>query len=173
MPAIAQKSINDSQMYIEEQVVADPAPDEVTIHVLSRIIAHTPFRPDLDAFNIKLFLEDTEPNIKPFGVVTIPKVHVTKNFTQTVTQRMKILDMEQFVRFNTLVLKEKSFRMGVRGQTKLHLGKLPVNTVDFNKAPDFKGRKYNSRFISTCMVTDNHQDSMDLLVCKLKTSRFL
>jgi hypothetical protein len=152
LPAIAQKQIDDAKMAIETQIVSNPKPDEVTLHIVSRITTGSIFRPDLDAFTASLFMEETEPNIKVFGQITIPQTHATKNFTQTVTQRMKILDMDEFIKYNIKVLSAKSFRLGVRGRTKLHLGAFPVNPIDFNKAPDLQG-KPNRDYFSCNILT--------------------
>jgi len=52
---------------------------------------------------------------------------------------MQITDMEQFKAYNKLVTQSKSFRLGIRGKTRLHLGALPVVTVDYNKAINLTG----------------------------------
>lgn len=139
LPSIAQGDVNKAEMIVNDQIISEPTPDEVKLHIVSTVNSKSMFTPTLDAFEASLFLEDTEPNIKPFGKITIPSVHATKVSTTTVDQQMKILDQEQFKRYNTLVASAKNFRLGVRGRTKLHLGALPVVTVDFNKAVNMDG----------------------------------
>lgn len=139
LPNIAQGDVNKAEMVINDQIISDPTPDQVKLHIISTVHSKSMFRPTLDPFEASLFLEDTMPNIKPFGKITIPSVHATKVSTTTVDQQMKILDQEQFIKYNTLVSQSKSFRLAVRGRTKLHLGALPVVTVDFNKVVNMTG----------------------------------
>jgi len=56
-----------------------------------------------------------------------------------VDQTLEILDMDKFIAYNTLVTQSETFRFALRGRTRLHLGALPVVSVDFNKAIETKG----------------------------------
>jgi len=47
--------------------------------------------------------------------------------------------MDQFIAYNKLVTQSETFRFALRGRTRLHLGALPVVSVDFNKAIETKG----------------------------------
>lgn len=107
----------------------------------NKVINKSLFTPTLDSFNASLFLENTEPNIKPFGYITIPSVHALKVSFTEVEQDMVIVDKEQFIAYNKLVTSSKQFRVAVRGRTKLHLGALPVVTVDYNKAILMNGKR--------------------------------
>ncbi|KAF2675290.1 hypothetical protein BT63DRAFT_420503 [Microthyrium microscopicum] len=139
LPRIAQGDVDKAEMIINEQEVSMTTPTSFQLRVLSTVKSKSLFTPQLDGFEASLFLEDTEPNIKPFAKINIPPVHATKVSTTIVNQHVEILDQEQFKRYNILVATAKHFRMGLRGRTKLHLGALPVTTVDFNKAPELDG----------------------------------
>src|ERR1700753_2287152 len=126
---------------MESQIVTDPRPNVVHLKMVNRVTNKSIFTPTLDSFNASLFLENTEPNIKPFGYITIPSVHALKQVYTTVEQDMEIANMEQFIAYNKLVTSSKEFRVAVRGRTKLHLGALPVVTVDYNKAILMNGKR--------------------------------
>jgi hypothetical protein len=140
LPAVAQHDVDKSELYMEEQIVTNPRPDVVHIKMKNRVVNKSLFTPTLDSFNASLFLEATEPNIKPFGYLTIASVHATKVSFTDIDQELQIADMEQFTLYNKLVTNSKQFRVAVRGRTKLHLGALPVVTVNFNKAILMNGK---------------------------------
>jgi len=139
LPNIAQHDVNKADLIISAQVVTKPTPNSVFLDLNTTAKSYSLFRPTLDAFDVDLFLEDTEPDIKPFGRITIPSLHATKETNTTISQEMQILNNEQFNRYNTRVTQAESFRVAMRGKTKLHLGALPVVTVNFNKAAEMKG----------------------------------
>ena len=126
---------------MESQIVTNPRPDVVHLTMRNKVRNKSIFTPTLDPFNASLFLENTEPNIKPFGHITIPSVHALKTTFTDIDQEMVIEDMEQFIAYNKLVTSAKEFRVAVRGRTRLHLGALPVVWVDFNKAILMNGTK--------------------------------
>lgn len=132
--------MNKAILYMEEQIVSDPRPDVIHLSMKNKIKNKSWFTPTLDPFNATLFLENTEPNIKPFGRITIPTVHALKEIYTNIDQEMHIEDMDQFIAYNKLVTASESFRVAVRGRTRLHLGALPVVWVDFNKAIEMKGK---------------------------------
>jgi hypothetical protein len=144
LPRIAQGDVNKADMFINEQIIMEPEPDQINLHVISTVKSYSLFRPVLDAFNASLYLQNTEPDIKPFGVITIPSVHATKTSSTDVQQTMKIIDMEQFKAYNKLVTQAKNFKLGIRGVTKLHLGALPVVKVKFEKAVNMSGTIFRS-----------------------------
>lgn len=139
MPNIAQSEINKARFFIEEQIVSEPTPDSIQLTVKSRVESDSAFHPVLGAFDASLFLENTEPNIKPFAKITIPSVKSEKITHTDVNQSVQILDMEQFIAYNKLVTESETFRFGLRGRTSLKVSGLPQTEVDFNKAPTMKG----------------------------------
>jgi len=139
LPKIAQSDVNKSELLTVNQTVTNPRPDVVHIVMNNKVINKSLFTPTIDSFNASLFLENTEPDIKPFGYITIPSVHALKEVYTQVDQEMQIADMEQFIAYNKLVTSSKTFRVAVRGKTRLHLGALPVCTVHYNKAIEMNG----------------------------------
>jgi hypothetical protein len=132
--------MNGAELSMIYQEVLDPTPNSVRLNMVTKAISHTIFTPTLDAFEADLFLENTLPNYKAFGTITIPGMHVTKELNTTVNQVMAIKDPVQFNAYNTLVSQSESFKVAMKGRTKLHLGALPVVEVDFSKVITMKGR---------------------------------
>jgi len=139
MPKIAQHDVDGSELRLDKQIVSNPTDTTVNLHVENTATSHSLFTPVLDGFNASLFLESTEPDIKPFGILRIPAMHATRTFQTVVDQELEILDREQFIAYNKIVTQSDKFRFAMRGRTKLHLGALPVVSVDFNKAIETKG----------------------------------
>lgn len=84
-------------------------------------------------------MEDSLPDIKPFGYITIPEVK-SESVTQVdVEQDVQITDMDQFVAYNKLVINSEEFRLGLRGRPSVKLSGLPSFDVDYNKVVTMKG----------------------------------
>jgi Protein of unknown function (DUF3712) len=137
---MAQHDLDRATITVIEQIISDPTPSNIQLKMVTN--SHNPsiFRPTLDEFKAALFLENTEPNIKPFGYIKIPKLHATKDATVVVSQPLEIVDMEQFIAYNKLVTQSETYRVAMRGRTNLHLGALPTVGVNFNKVVETKGK---------------------------------
>jgi len=101
-------------------------------------------------------LEDTEPNIKPFGYLNIPATKATKTATIIVNQELEIKDAAEFARYNQLVLTSETYRVAQRGRMGLKEMAFPKTTVDFNKVVISKGlnnlKGFEVRNISITLV---------------------
>jgi len=139
-PNIAQDELNQSSLELVSEEVTNPRPDAVSLKIQNVAKSDSMFTPTMDAFQAALFLEDTEPNIKPFGYITIPSLHVQKENPVMIDQELRIIDQEQFARYTTLVMQSETYRLAVRGQTDLHLGALPTTKVNFNKVMTSQGK---------------------------------
>jgi len=122
-----------------EQIVTDPTPNSVHMKIVNHAHSDSMYHPTLDGFRAALFLEDTLPDIKPFGYIDIPPVKVEKDFIITVDQTMQIEDMNQFIKYNLLVMGSKEFRVAVRGRTGVHQPGLRKIDVNYNKVITMKG----------------------------------
>jgi hypothetical protein len=147
MPKIAQHDVDGATLHLDLQIVSDPTPSSVHLHVVNTATSYSLFTPVLDGINASIFLENTEPNIKPFGYLQIPTMHATKTFQNIVDQTLDILDMDQFIAYNKLVTQSEKFRFALRGRTKVHLGALPVVGVDFNKAIETNGKIFRLEYL--------------------------
>ena len=141
MPKIAQDSINDARLTLESQEVTSPRQGAVHVKMNTTTESNSSRHPQLYSFKAALFLEDTLPDIKPFGYIEIPGSKAKSEFTTIIDQDMEIVDQEQFARYNGLVLGSETYRVGLRGRIPLMEGSLPKTTVDFNHVIESKGKQ--------------------------------
>jgi hypothetical protein len=140
MPNIAQNGINDAQLFMQSQTVTNPTPNSVHLNMVTISKSKSPFHPWLDEMKAALFLEDTLPDIKPFGYITIPRVKATATAMITVDQVLEIADVDQFAAYNLRVMQSNEYRVAVRGRTGLKEGSFPKTTINFNKVITSKGK---------------------------------
>ena len=133
MPSIAQKGINDAWLTLESQIVTNPTPNAVHVRMNTTSHSKNMYHPWLDEFRASLFLENTEPDIKPFGYLNIPRVKADATATIIVDQDMEIADPDQFAAYNLMVLQSQTYRVAMRGKVGLKEGSFPKTTVNFNK----------------------------------------
>jgi len=138
-PNIAQHDVDDSSLIINSQVVTDPQPSSVHFNLNNTAKSSSMYHPHLDSFQAALFLENTEPDIQPFGYMTIPATHVQSEFAIIVDQTLNITDMDQFIAYNKLVMNSEVFRVAVRGRVGLHQTGLHKITVNYNKVITMNG----------------------------------
>ena len=139
IPKKAQHDVNASTLEIQAQNISDPTSSTVHLKLVSVARSDSSFHPTLDAFQAALFLEDTEPNIIPFGYVEIPKTNVEHETTITVDQTLNVTNMDQFIAYNKVVMNSDEFRIAIRGRTGLHQNGLSKINVDYNKVVTMKG----------------------------------
>ncbi|KAF2146601.1 uncharacterized protein K452DRAFT_314850 [Aplosporella prunicola CBS 121167] len=135
----AQSEMNKATIEIGYQGISNPKSNSIHLRLNTTVESHTSYHPDLEAFNASLFLENTEPDIKPFGYITIPKTHVESNNKINIDQELPVTDMDQFFAYNKMVINSEEFRLAVRGKPKLKLGGLPKYKVNYNKVVTMKG----------------------------------
>jgi hypothetical protein len=139
MPNIAQNGINNAKLSLISQVATNPTPKSIQLQMITESKSSSPFHPWLDEFKAALFLENTEPNIVPFGYITIPRVKANAVQQITVNQVLEITDEDQFAAYNLLVMKGQNYRVAIRGRTGLKEGSFPKTTINFNKAVESQG----------------------------------
>jgi hypothetical protein len=139
VPAIAQHDINHATLVLRSQAAVNPTPDSVQIQMTTESHSSSHYHPRLDAFRAALFLEDTEPNIVPFAYLNIPSITAGANVTIYIQQEMEIIDIEQFGRYNSLVMSSETYRVALRGRVAFKEIAFPKSTVDFNQVVESKG----------------------------------
>jgi hypothetical protein len=139
MPNIAQNGINNAKLSMISQVATEPTTKSIRLKMITLSKSSSPFHPWLDEFQASLFLENTEPNIIPFGHITIPRVKADAVSQITVDQVMEIANDDQFAEYNKLVMKSKTYRVAIRGRTGLKEGAFPKTTINFNKVIESPG----------------------------------
>ncbi|KAH0562617.1 hypothetical protein GP486_002695 [Trichoglossum hirsutum] len=138
-PNIAQDQVNKSSLEVKSITLTNPTQNSV--HIQQDVVLHSSsiFTPTLDGFKASLFLENTEPDIEPFAYLSLPQVHSSKATPININQTMKIIDLDQFSQFNTLIMNSETVRVAFRGHTALHLGGLPSTQVQYNEVLELKG----------------------------------
>jgi hypothetical protein len=162
MPNIAQNGINNAKLTLVSQVASNPTPKTIQLQMVTESRSSSPFHPWLDEFQASLFLENTEPNIIPFGHITIPRIKANAVEQITVTQLLEIANEDQFAAYNLMVMKSKTYRVAVRGRTGLKEGSFPKTTINFNKVIESPGMFIARRII----LIANHR----LIVNDMKVS---
>ncbi|KAF1981441.1 hypothetical protein K402DRAFT_342367 [Aulographum hederae CBS 113979] len=138
-PNIAQSQLNDATLELTSQVITDPTPDAVHLEMTTISRSDSIFRPTLSAMNASLFLEDTLPDIIPFGQLEIPQLKSTHETEIIINQNLRILNQDQFLAYNRRVMSSEEYRVAIRATADLHLGGLPVAHPAFNKVVTSKG----------------------------------
>jgi hypothetical protein len=142
MPRIAQHGVDDTTLEFTELKFLDPTPDSLSLSQTG--IVHNPitYTPTLDPFNASLYLVTNNTFAQDrIMQITIPQIHAMHPTSQStvVSQTVHIENMDQLTDYSTQVLKNEWIETALTGKTKLHLGKLPVVTVDFNSTSKYKG----------------------------------
>jgi len=164
-PHTAQKGINDSELEIKSQNISDPKVGSFHMTLSSLATSHSSFHPKLDSFNASLFLESSEPDIKPFAYMQIPAVKADDETTIDIDQELQIADMDQFIAYNKLVVNSEQYRMAIRGRVKVKQSGLPKTTVNYNKVVTMKGlnRLSGLNITSTKILLDPESDGTNML----------
>ena len=138
-PAIAQKQVNESTLEFKTLKLTSPTAHSFHLHQDQVLHSTSTYHPHLDAFNASLFLESTEPNIKPFAYVQVPATQALSSADITIDQTVEIADMDQFVQYSKLVMNSESYRLAVRGRPILREMAYPAIHVDYNQVITLKG----------------------------------
>jgi hypothetical protein len=142
MPKIAQHDVDASSLEFTDLQFLDPTPESIVL--TQRSILHNPstYTPTLDSFNASLYVV-TNGTVATDRImyITLPEIHATKPkaTTNIEGQKVTIENIDQLTDFATQVLKNEEVETKLTGKTKLHLGKLPVVTVDYDTSTTYKG----------------------------------
>ncbi|OBT88356.1 hypothetical protein VE02_02281 [Pseudogymnoascus sp. 03VT05] len=141
MPKIAQKGIDDATLSYTSLKFMKPSLDSLTLSVDALQHSDSQFTPTLDAFNVSMHLvTDGITSEKVITQIGMPQIHAHHPDTNIVItdQKAMIVDMDQVTAFAKQVLTQESIEVRMEGKTKLHLGALPVNSVNYNSSITFK-----------------------------------
>ena len=126
-------------------VLTDPTEDSFHLRLEELLHSGSIYHPHLDAFNASLFLESTEPNIKPFAYITVPAVDAWAVAPITIDQPVQIANLEEYTKYSVLVMNSEEYRLAVRGRTGLHQTGLRKSMVDYNEVVTLKGTQSRYR----------------------------
>lgn len=100
------------------------------------------FTPTLDPFNATLYLVSANGTLFPDALttITIPAIHALDNSQVNITNTpITIADEAAVSEYCIAVLTQKNVTNRLVGRTNVHLGGLPVNTVDYNQDVTYAG----------------------------------
>jgi hypothetical protein len=141
-PHIAQKGVDDSRLEVTEMRYMDPTPDSMVVTLKAVLHNPTIFTPSLDAFNADLHLI-TNGTYNEVAMVSLPmpNIHVLKPTSEAVVDAKvaQILNSAELAKFATEVISNENVTTTLVGRTKLHLGKLPSTSVNYNATTTYKG----------------------------------
>lgn len=116
--------------------LSNPTPKSFHLFQNSTIGNPSSYHPQLDAFNASLSLNGG----KPYGIITLPHVHATKEAYTVVDQDVAITDMEAFTAYSGAVLGSDRVKVDVKGRTALHEMRFPTAHVDYHKTATMDGK---------------------------------
>lgn len=143
VPNIGQDELDKTGIEVSAQEISDPKPDSFHLVLKTTVTSDSSYHPTLSSFNVSLFLEDTKPDIKPFGYVTIPKVRSERVNPVDIDQDVQVTDMDQFIAYNKEVITNEDFRLALRGKPSVKLDGLPRFDANYNKVVTLKGTSYH------------------------------
>ncbi len=154
MPRIAQQGVDESSIQFTDLEFLDPTPDSIVLSQTA--ILHSPsiYTPTLDPFNASLYLVQNGTFAEePMMYIPMPSIHAlhpSSNVTIK-NQELAIANLDQLTKYATAVLTQENVTTALTGTTRLHEGKLPVTSVNFNSSSTYKGelRKANRKTLKS------------------------
>lgn len=157
MPKIAQDGVNDTELSFYELQFLDPTPDTVTLTQRAKLHSPSIFTPTLDPFTAGLWLVSNETfGPSPFASIDFPRIHALHPDSNVsfAGQVLPILDVDQLSEYATQVLSQEYVTTALTGSTKLHVGKLPVVTINYNSSTKYKALNGLKGFNTTNLKID-------------------
>jgi len=140
LPAVAQKTINESKLTVEYIAIEAPKPDSFTYSQNATVTGKVPVKAHLNPQRIAMFLVPAKGEESyPFMYLNVSRLDISNKFPINVAQYpMEITNKTAFVEFTKVALKENEFKLGLKSRPELVSGSLH-NFVDYNKVVDLKG----------------------------------
>jgi hypothetical protein len=142
MPRIAQKGVNESSIEFTDLEFLEPTSDSIVL--TQSAILHSPsiYTPTLDPFNASLYLvENGVYSSAPMMYIPMPSIHALhpSSNVSIKNEQLAIANLAELTKYATAVLSQENVTTALVGSTRLHEGKLPVNTITFNSTSTYKG----------------------------------
>jgi hypothetical protein len=141
MPHIAQHGVDESSIEFTALQFLDPTSDSIVLTQNATLHSPSMYTPTLDPFNASLYLVTNGVfSAEPMTYIQMPTIHALHpESNDTLTQRVPIADMAVLTEYATQVLSNYNVTTALVGKTKLHEGKLPVVTVNYNSSSTYRG----------------------------------
>jgi hypothetical protein len=140
---MAQSSVDDSTLEIEEMEITDPRPDGAHLRVRQRIGSSSRYHPWMDAFNASLSLEGTD---EVFSQIHVPRFQASDQAVIEFEQDIILSDVPAFTEFSTAILHEEEIQLHVFGETQLKQGGLHKVDVTYDKIVTMAGALKNDQY---------------------------
>jgi len=142
MPKIAQHGVDESSIEITDLEFLDPTPEYITL--TQKAILHSPsmYTPTLDPFSAGSYLVTNGTySSEPMIFIEMPRIHALhpKSNASVEGQVVHINNLEAVTNYCIAVLTQEEVTSALVGKTKLHEGKLPVVTINYNTTTTYKG----------------------------------
>jgi hypothetical protein len=166
LPAIAQKTINESKLTVDGISITEPQPESFTYSQNATVTGHVPVKAHLNPQRIAMFLEPAKgEEFKPFMYLNVSQLDLADSFPINVADYpMEIADKDAFVEFTKLALSVDSFRLALRSRPELASGSLR-NFVDYNKVVDLKGFNglKGAKIYGSKLLNESMEDGTNML----------
>ncbi|KAK3498674.1 hypothetical protein B0T13DRAFT_273169 [Neurospora crassa] len=139
VPKIAQQKLDHAELILDSIVMTNSRAQNFTMSINTEIKSDGKVKATIEPFEGVMYLEDL-PEHKPFAKVHFPETTSSKSQIINITQFTMIDDLDAFTTFNTWLLHNETFRVTVKGDTKVHVkGIARAYGVTFKKTIDMPG----------------------------------
>ncbi|KAI5776530.1 hypothetical protein EDC01DRAFT_681953 [Geopyxis carbonaria] len=140
IPAVAQKKINETELEVHSFEIRDPTPESFVVSLNATITGGGGIASNahLDAMDVVLFIEGHDP-IQP--IMTLPVDAIDGGDSIPVIRKdykVEIKNEGALDEFSKLLMDSETFRVAMRGRTKLSLGSIHTH-IDYNEVVTLKG----------------------------------
>ncbi|KIN07058.1 hypothetical protein OIDMADRAFT_36718 [Oidiodendron maius Zn] len=142
VPNIAQSGINDSSFEVSDLKFINPAPNSINLTQIATLYSPSRFTPTLDPFSAGLWLVTNKTyGTAPFVYLDLPQIHVLhpKSNVTSENQVVPLLNTNEITDYVIAMLTQENVTIALTGTTKLHEGKLPVISINYNSTTTYKG----------------------------------
>jgi hypothetical protein len=142
MPKIAQHGVDESSIEFTDLRFLEPTSDSIVL--TQAAILHSPsiYTPTLDPFTAASWLVTNGTfGPAPMIYVPMPRIHALHPQSNASVENVNvtIADLDQVTAYAAAIITQANVSSALTGQTKLHEGKLPVTTINYNTTSTYKG----------------------------------
>jgi hypothetical protein len=141
MPKIAQSDVNDSSLEIFTLSFMDPTPHSITLTLAAAINSPSMYTPTLDPFTADLWLLTNNTfGTAPFVSIDLPEIHIMHPISNVSSahQVIPVLAIDELTDYAIALLTQEVVVTAMTGTTKLHEGKLPTVSINYNSSTKYK-----------------------------------
>ncbi|KAK6337662.1 hypothetical protein TWF730_003054 [Orbilia blumenaviensis] len=140
IPKIAQDSVNDSTLQVDDLAITNPSNDRFTLSMNSTAHSHAPVSAHFSPQTFEMYLPPAEgEQIVPFMTLSVGRLDIKDTLTINVTDVVtEILDKPAYDLFSAQVLDNEKLSLGIRSNPEVNVGAIKFK-VDYQKTVELKG----------------------------------